>query len=336
MTSKLYIVIVNYNGFSDTVECLGSLLNSTDQNFQIFIIDNSEEVNEYNSLIKWANTEIPNQITTNFPDLVFPETHKPLDNIALSEHELLEQKWNNQFVFVKAKKNNGFAAANNIGLRYLLQYHEKNSFVWLLNNDTVIDINCIKNLKNQYHQHSQEGIITLFGTPLIEYFKPETIQAIGGRYHKLTGTTSHIGKDLPIDLFSAFDNSKIDYPIGASMITSFNFIEKVGLLNEEYFLFYEELDWMERALKLGGTVTVLPNLGVYHKHGKSTLTTRNKKKSEFIDLLSLKNRILFSRTYHKNYIWTVKGFILTMTLMKRLLSGDLKRIPKIIKLIFTF
>ncbi|WP_299259046.1 glycosyltransferase family 2 protein [uncultured Aquimarina sp.] len=336
MKYKFYILIVNYNGYQDTIECLESLYHLGNQNFQTIVIDNSNLDNDFDHLRAWANGEMSFESDTNFPQYVKPLVNKPIDYISLQEEKLEKQVFGEKLLIVKAKENKGFAVANNIALRYIQKFGSSDDYIWLLNNDTVVASDTMNQIKEQLKRISREEIeSTLFGTPLREYYEPIKIQTIGGKYHRLSGITSHIGEGLSYTDDFKIDNYKIDYPIGASMIFSMAFLRQVGLMNEEYFLFFEELDWVERAKKIGGKTSIIPVFGVFHKHGKSTLSKNKKQKTEFIDLLSLRNRILFSRKYFKNYLWTVKLFILTVTVLKRIFSGNFGRIPKIIKLIFT-
>ncbi|RZS99283.1 glycosyltransferase family 2 protein [Aquimarina brevivitae] len=338
MGSKLNIVVVNHNGYEDTVECLESLLNATDQDYQLLLVDNSEGNDDFDRLLRWASKDQRTSIETNYPDRVLPVHAEPIDFSAITEEELAITRYNNQFIFIKAKENKGFAAANNIALRYLITYGSNDDLIWLVNNDTVIAPQVIMRIKEELIANKRSLSTTLFGTPLLEYYQPETIQAIAGKFNKWTGLTSHVGQGLPVsylDNKEVFRQQNYDYPIGASLICSTAFLKNVGPMNESYFLFFEELDWVARAKRVGGGTKILPIPGVFHKHGMATLTGTKKKKSVFIDLLSLTNRIKYTKTYHPGRLWAVQLFILTVTIGKRIIAGQLSRIPKIIKIVFT-
>lgn len=336
MKSRFYIILVNFNGLNDTIECLESLNAQKNQDFQIIVIDNSDVQNDFDTFQAWASGKEPIQIETSFPEFSKPFKDEQIDCAFVMEEVLEEQIFDEKLLVVKARKNQGFAAANNVALRYLKRLQIESSWIWLLNNDTVVAKNVINEIKNLLCGFSINDIRnTLFGTPLLEYDRSNKIQAIGGKYNKISGITSHIGEGIKYTHDLELSNFKIDYPIGASLILSSSFLEHIGLMSEEYFLFFEELDWVQRAKKYGGKTAVLPVFGVYHKQGKSTLFGVKNKKSEFIDLLSLRNRILISRKFYKKYLFTVKLFIVTATIFKRIISGSFDRIPKIIKLVIT-
>jgi len=333
MTNKVYIVLLNYNGFLDTMECLESVLKLHYENFQIIVVDNSETAEPFENLTNWAigNLEVKESL---FENLVFPLEQKPIDFCTISENEFLEKELNPKIVFVKANQNKGFAAGNNIVLKYILKFGTPDSYIWLLNNDTVVDKEALSIIVVQMSLHHGEKCI--YGTPLLDYYDPTTIQLIGGVYNKKTGFSSHFGEgNAKDDYVTNFDEvvKKIDYPTGASMLIKMSFLRELGFLNEDYFLFFEELDWVSRAKVIGGKVLILNCFGVFHKQGESTKSKFNEKKSEFIDLVSLNSRILFARKFNKENLPLIQLSILTLTLGKRALQGNFKIIPKIIRLV---
>ena len=333
MTNKVYIVLLNYNGFLDTIECLESLLKLDYENFQVMVVDNSDTTKSLENLTNWAigNLEVKESL---FENLVLPLEQKPIDSCTIFEDEFLDKELNHKILFVKANQNKGFAAGNNIALKYILKFGTPDSFIWLLNNDTVVDKEALSIIVEQMSLHQGEKCI--YGTPLLDYYSPTTIQLIGGVYNKKTGLSSHFGEgNAKEDYDTKFDEvaKKIDYPTGASMLIKMSFLRELGLLNENYFLFFEELDWVSRAKVIGGKVLILNCFGVFHKQGESTKSKFKEKKSEFIDLVALNSRILFARKFNKENLQLIQLSILTLTLGKRALQGNFKIIPKIIRLV---
>ena len=334
MTNKVYIVLLNYNGFLDTIECLESVLKLDYENYQIIVVDNSDSTDSFENLTNWAigNLEVKESL---FENLVLPLEQKPIDSCTISEDEFLDKELNPKIIFVKAYQNKGFAAGNNIALKYILKFGTPDSYIWLLNNDTVVDKEALSIIVAQMSLHQEEKCI--YGTPLLDYNNPTTIQLIGGVYNKKAGLSSHFGEGNTKDDYETnFDEvvKKIDYPTGASMLIKMPFLEELGLLSEDYFLFFEELDWVYRAKATGGKVLILNCFGVFHKQGESTKSKFKEKKSEFIDLVSLNSRILFARKFNKENLPVIQLSILTLTIGKRVLQGNFKIIPKIIRLVF--
>lgn len=340
---KIYIVLLNYNGTNDTIECLESLLKNNYENFQIIVIDNSENNKPLEKLINWADgKEVI--FDTNHKDLIYPLYDKPIEYISLAEDELLDKSYTEKVVFVKAKTNNGFAAGNNIALNYIKQKGDADSYIWILNNDTILKKETIKKisekiakLKTTFNQN-----IDIIGTPLMEYENPELIQTLGGTYNEKTGLSKNIGENLKLSSLTLeeFEKEiiKVTFPIGASIIIQKNFIDKIGLLCEDYFLFYEELDWIYRLKEKGGKLYIINVFEVFHKQGKSTKAKLKLKlsKSEFIDLLFIRNRLLFAEKYNKKNLKWICFNILTLTILKRIMLGQISRVSKIIKIVFKY
>lgn len=297
MANKVFIVLLNYNGSLDTIECLESLLKLNYENHQIIIVDNSETLVPFENLTSWAQGDFTVK-DTNFENLVFPLVQKPVDFCKTTEDEFLEKKLNHKIVFVKANQNNGFAAGNNIALRYGLKFGTQDSFIWLLNNDTVVDKEAL-NAQVSYLSKTINKEIGILGSKLVYYHKPEKIQAVGGNFNKRFYIPSHICEGESI--VSQRNNCiKIDYVIGASMLVSLKFIKEVGILCEDFFLYYEELDWTYRAKDKDWDVDWCSESIVYHKEGASIGSSYDsKKKSFFSEIMIFKSRKLFVKKYFK-------------------------------------
>jgi GT2 family glycosyltransferase len=220
--------------------------------------------------------------------------------------------------------NLGFAGGNNVGLRYALEHGAE--YVWLLNNDTLVEPDALTYLVEKMQRESELG---LCGSTLIYESRRDTVQALGGaRYNRWLGSVRHIGQHQPRT--QAVDEGavqgQLDYLIGASMLASRAFLETVGLLQEDYFLYFEELDWAARArgrFRLGYAARSI----VYHKEGSSIGGTDRAKaaKSYTADLYALKNRVRFTRRFYPYALPTVY-LGLTVALFNRLRRRQWKRV----------
>jgi GT2 family glycosyltransferase len=292
---KVYIILLNYNGWKDTIECLESVLKNDYENYQIIVVDNDSPNNSMDYIINWAEgkQEVVYDENSQLKYLSQPFEIKPLDYVYYTKEEALiggdrekESSLNNPIIFIQAGENGGFAAGNNIGIKYALV---KDDFehVWLLNNDTVIEKNSLSSLK----EYATKNDLGISGSALMYYHEPKEVQAYGGTVNKFFGTGSHILQVSEIE-------KKLDYVVGASFLISRKVIDKIGLMPEEYFLYYEETDYCFNARNNGFKLGVVIESVVYHKEGASTGASRDvKKTSTFSDVLSLKNRIKFHRKY---------------------------------------
>lgn len=155
------------------------------------------------------------------------------------------------------------------------------------------------------------------------YEQKDIIQAVGGKVNKFFGTTSHITNKHV---------NKIDYVVGASCLISSEVLNTVGLLDEDYFLYYEDVDYSYKVKNKGYKLGFCFDSIVYHKIGASTgadKIARNRK--DDIDILILKSRIKFYHRFINGFLGLYIGFVIVIVL--RLLRGKFKVIKPIIKLL---
>lgn len=327
MDQKIYVILLNYNGWKDTIECLESVLKNDYENYQIIVVDNDSPNNSMEYIINWAegNQDVIYDVNSQLKHLSQPFEKKPLEYIFYTKEEALnggdntrESEYNNPLILIQAGENGGFAAGNNIGIHYALA---KNDFenIWLLNNDTVIETTTLTNIVKKSSDYKIIGEkVGLIGAKLRYYDHPLLIQAVGGKYNKWIGTSEHIGV-FETDV-GQYDNENItdliDYPIGASLFTSKDFISDVGLMSEEYFLYYEELDWVVRGKQKGWKIGFCWNSIVYHKEG-SSIGTQRTQRSSLSEFYLFRNRLVFSLKFFKQYFIFVYLRLL-LTYFKRL------------------
>lgn len=282
--NKVAIIILNYNGSADTIACVESLLALSYENYELVIIDNASTDNSQTEISNWLEAK---SITT----------LKNTDAIKyqLSSNNPVNISW------IVAKENKGFANGNNQGIKYALE-HVGASYVWLLNNDTIVAKDALLELMKQIKEKENCGIC---GSMMLEYKHKEIIQGYAGRYFKFSGKTILIQAGIEYGLTSK-PNTKIDFPIGASMLVSKDFIKDVGLMCEDYFLFFEELDWVTRGKKKGWEFDVAWNSKVWHKG--SVTVGRSSKKSDFF---TLRSRLLFTRKFYPYALPTIYFFTLS-------------------------
>ncbi|ADV48889.1 glycosyl transferase family 2 [Cellulophaga algicola DSM 14237] len=316
---KVNIILVNYNTVPDTIECLESILKQDYKNYQVFLIDNSSKEKTIEELESWCKGDYMENIETNFPEYVYPLKTGSIPFISITENELVgNKKCEEKIILVKANKNDGFAAANNIALNHLNRNSIEEHICWLLNNDTVISPYSIGSLVDFYFLKEKPGII---GTSLMEYSDKTKIQAIGGLYNSISSKLR-----VPIDAEEFYASKQIKYPNGASMIVSKEYLNIVGSISEEYFLYFEELDWILKGRMKGFSPAFLVQELVYHKGGAST-----GKNSELADYYYLRGRLLVTLKFFKKYSLIVFAISLIMFPLNRILIGQIARIKILFK-----
>lgn len=235
---------------------------------------------------------------------------------------------------IECTENKGFAGGNNEGIKIALK--QGADYMWLLNNDTVVHKESLSALVKRVQGHPEIGIC---GSTLVYLDHPETVQALGGgTYNGWLGITRNIGHNEELD--QKFDREEVErrlqYISGASMLVSRSFVETVGLLSEEYFLYYEEMDWAMRGkdrFELGFAPASL----VYHREGATTggNQRQQQERGAMADYYQLKNRLKFTCKFFPVFLPTVYLTVF-YALLKRMLRGQWKRVPMILKLMVTF
>ena len=214
----------------------------------------------------------------------YPET----ETIVVDNGSIINpvQDWKNRFPhthFIRSDINLGFAGGNNLGIK-----QASGDYLFLINNDTEITNGLIDSLANILDSHPEVGMVS----PKIKFHHmPDTLQYAGfTAMNYFTARNSCIG-------FMEKDHGQYNsstgptgYVHGAAMMVRREAIQKAGLMAENFFLYYEEMDWCERIKEAGYMVWVEPNAEVYQKESISV-----GKKSPLKEFFMNRNRILFIR-----------------------------------------
>lgn len=186
-------------------------------------------------------------------------------------------------VYIRSEQNLGFAGGNNLGIRVA-----KGAYLLLLNNDTEISENLIETLIAELESQPGIGMIS----PLILYFDdPKTIQYAGfTEMNYLTCRNRGIGNmETNTGQYNS-DSRETAYCHGAAMMCRKKDLESVGLMAEQFFLYYEELDWCEQFKKAGKRIWFTGKTHIYHKESMSV-----GKESSIKTYFMTRNRMLFIR-----------------------------------------
>jgi GT2 family glycosyltransferase len=335
--TDVYILIVNWNNWKDTLICLESIFRNDYPDFKVIVCDNGSEDNSLSYIKSWSAGQHETSLPSDFHLQKYISTpiSKPIKTreydraLAESGGDIADNE--SRLVLIQTGKNLGFAGGNNVGLRYALSRSDFN-YIWLLNNDTVIKPDALTHLVEKMKERPDAGIC---GSTLLYYHKPGIVQAYGGgTYNKWLGYSKHIGAfnniDKPIN--SKLIESTMDYVVGASMLISRKFLKDVGMISEEYFLFFEDIDWAVRG-KNHFRLAYAPGSIVYHKEGESTGSGSNPKyKSLLADYYSIRARLLLTRKFFAFALPTVYLGLL-VTIFNRIIRRKYARIGMIIRLL---
>lgn len=318
--ARLAVVLVNWCNASDTIECLETLLRSTIP-LHAILCDNASGDGSVEQIIRWAggNRSVSlkspqlSRLVDAAPLLPVPFTHlKPGDDPSAGPRLPL--------TILETGGNLGYAGGNNAGLRVALRNPGITHF-WLLNNDTVVEPEAAENILRCFDSRPELGIV---GTDLRLYDEPGRLQMQAAlRFDKWTGRASGIGASRPVSnpLPPTDVEQAADFICGASMTVSRPFLEKVGLLEERYFLYYEEVDW---AMRSRGRFVMgyCPDAIVYHKEGASAgSSSGSDHRSPLSEYHHARSRLIFSRLHFPLLLPLYFGYGIALA-AKRLVNGQ--------------
>lgn len=301
---RVGVVLVNWRGWRDTLLALETLFAGDYPYFDAVVVDNGSGDDSVDHVVAWAQGREAAELPGPLGKLVRmrPE-HDAIPHTLLHESDLDAAPAPGRFTIIQAARNGGFAAGNNLALKYLLKQGRYDYF-WLLNNDAYPAPDALSYLVARAKDDPGIGMV---GSTLIYAGRPDTIQALGGaEYRRASGRGRHIGADSSVAGLSVVDAADVEcrmaYIVGASMLVSTRFLERVGLMEEGYFLYFEEIDWAERG-KPDFTLGYAKRSLVYHKAGGSTQAAS--RRSALAAYYIARNRLVFTRRFHPEYASSV-------------------------------
>ncbi len=190
----------------------------------------------------------------------------------------------NDIQIIENEENLGYSGGNNVGVKRALDSGA--NFILVLNPDTTIDKNCIKNLINGMEKN-KAGI----GGPKIFFSNSEKIWYAGGIIDLENVIGKHRGVDEK-DQGKYDKESETDFVSGAAIMVKREVFEKIGFFDEKYFLYYEDSDFCYRAKKAGFKIFYIPEAVVYHDNAKTTGLG-----SPLQDYYITRNRMIFANKF---------------------------------------
>ncbi len=275
MTSNLVsIVLLNWNGADDTIECLESLSCLNYQNFNVFLVDNASEDNSVDDIEEYLASSNYSHV------LVEKRNLDSFDDIS-------------DVNFILNDTNSGFAGGNNVALKYLIE-NRCCDYVLLLNNDTIVKPDLLEVLLGKFTEDEDTGFV---GINHYYYDDRSRLQTVGGGLVDFVhGEATAVLKNNTVDCY--------DFITGSCIFTSIDVLCKVGVICEDYFMYWEDVDWSVSLSRLGYKHRVATGTCIYHKEGASI-------KSLSRIYYHTRNRILFMKrnttrsTYYKFLIYII-------------------------------
>jgi GT2 family glycosyltransferase len=247
---RVSIILLSFNDWKETLECLKSLANVTYPNLEVIAVDNGS-------------------------------TNPPLDQARAIRPDL---------TIIENGKNLGYAEGNNIGIRYAIEHGA--DYVLVQNNDTILAPDFLEALV----QSAESNPSAAFVGPLVyHHSEPTVIQSAGGLMTR-TWRAYHRGQNEQ----DAGQYSRVEpvaWVSGCSILGRSSALKKIGLLDPEFFIYSEELDWCIRAGEAGFQVLLVPQSKIWHKG-----VQRDYRPSPRVVYLSVRNELLLLKKHHAGVI----------------------------------
>jgi len=264
---RVSIVVLNWNGWEDTIECLESLLQIKYSNFDVILVDNASEDDSLERVRNYCSGNLP--VESRF--FKYNPHNKPITVDEYDEtfkNEKIPQKienlTNKHINLIKNRENIGFPGGNNVGIKFALKFFEPD-YILLLNNDTVVDENFLGELVKSGESREDVGIL---GPKIYFYDEPQTIWSAGCKISWKLSRGIQIGTS-ELDKGQYDTRKEVEYVSGSAFLIKTRVIKQIGLMDEEYFLYFEESDWTLRANKEGFKSLYNPSSHIWHKVSKS-------------------------------------------------------------------
>jgi GT2 family glycosyltransferase len=246
------VIVLNWNGTADTMECLSSVVRADYPRCEIIVVDNG------------SSPSPADRIRTDFPSVTY----------------------------VATPQNLGYAGGNNIGIRYALEHEHDYAFV--LNNDTVVAPDF---LTAAVRVAGSDARIAAVGGKVLLYDDPGTVWVTYGRLTFRKGLVHLIGY-LQRDDGRFEQRRDVQWVPGVAMLLRGTAIQQIGLFDETFFAYHEDVDWCTRARRGGWRVVYTPDVRVLHKAHRSSggsgfVTPRQ--------YLAGRNMVLFVRKHARWY-----------------------------------
>lgn len=336
---RVHIVILNWNGWRDTIECLESVFRLDYPNFQVVLCDNDSQDGSVEKILAWSRGDNPAVAAdANMASFSEPAIPKPINTsyFAAAPDASVAHTSDANLVLISTGGNLGFAGGNNVGLRYALAQRDR-AYVWLLNNDTVVAPETLSHMIKHCLNLSESGVLNTCGSIQRYYYSPETIQCLGGfTFNRWTGICSAtFGMGLPCDTEIDHDDyrHRMHAIHGCSWLLPISFLEDIGLMDEQYFLYYEEIDWALRS-KEKYQLTYADEAIVYHKEGGSIGSrSLNRSGSLLSEFYMNRNKFKVARKFFPITVVSVFVFILLIA-TRRAWQGEWDKASLLVRVAF--
>ena len=337
MNPKVSVIILNYNGWRDTVECIESVLHSNYANYQVVVIDNGSPDKSMDYIRAWVEGSLTVPPPPDNPLPSRPPVAKPLSYVYYTKEQAekggepaQEKQWEDflaakeylpiryPLILIQTGSDLGFAGGSNVGIRYAI--NRDFDYVFILTNDTVIGQGVISEMVTDVLENPQAGMIA---PRVFHYYKPDVVDRLG-----IVITKSGLGYDRKND-----DDGPLLCPSGCAALYSRAMLCATvwdgEYFDEDFFMYFEDSDLGLRAQLKGFRAVLSEKAAIFHKGPKLPQGPDRTK----LNIYHLTRNTIWAivknfplKLLAKNFLWilVVHGGILVKSLYKPRRSAVLK------------
>lgn len=305
---KVCVVVLNWRDAKATIACLESLVLAISSGQACVVVcDNDSGDGSGEAIEIWAGNQA-------FPKYLIGE--------SVAE----------PITVIQTGKNGGYAFGNNRGIEFALQYAQF-EYIWILNNDTQIEAGSLQALLDYAENEPEAGVI---GSTIVDMEDPDIVQCAGGcRYYPALSAHKPVGqgqrRNVLIDQAGKY-RRKIDYISGAAFFMRIGLIRQIGLLCEDFFLYFEELDFTRRMNVTRYTFHWCPESVVRHVSRSPKLGDNSPARQYHAHLSAL----MFTTRWHPYFLPLVLLLRMTVKPLVMLTKGQGWLVPHGFRGIFDF
>ena len=285
---KLAIIILNWNGTKDTIDCLETLKNI--DLYDIYLLDNGSTEDKYQELKEFCFSN-------------YSQKEYRLDNLE----ERTEEK--KGLYLIKSSVNLGFAGGNNAVSKAIVEDYD---YQLLLNNDTFVPMGAIESMLDKIERNDVDAITC----DIRYYYDKLKLWDAGGIFNWIGNINYYTNKDIEKYKNKKIEFIKAQYITGCVMMIKREYLKKYGLFTDRFFHGEEDYNFCYNLKRRGHKIGVDIGTRIYHKVGQSLNPTRDKNKTIRSNILHFTNRVIDYKEFYSNAHWKIwSSFYITIVFM---------------------
>ncbi|MEP6494701.1 MAG: glycosyltransferase family 2 protein [bacterium] len=301
----VHILLINFNGWRDTVECLDSVFALNYPDFSVIVCDCASADDSLDQLATWRRDD------------------PAICRAVIDETDIGQaQQSGTNVTVIRLAANRGFTGGNNAGLRHLLETNAE-GLVWILNNDTII---APESLREMVRCAEEDRTVGAVGATLLEYKDREMIQAAaGGTISRWTGMAHAAFPGAP--RASARElRPRFNYICGGCLLIPLSVLRRVGLFDERFFIYTEDADLSLRIAAGGRKLAYCASAEVWHKGGATTVGG-----SPFHDFHNVRSALLFAHKYNRRGFPASLAYSVYRCVLPKVVRGQWRRLSSVFR-----